>query len=132
MFPIIAVAGAISAAASVIKGAAWLADQFDSTKAAAADGKTVAKPRTEAKVSPFEAALAAQAAGQSVPGRGADAAPAKNSTPFVMARPANGIDYDSLARMQAGLAAYGHVGDRHGQDPREPSGRGEDAPITRS
>jgi hypothetical protein len=134
MFPFVAIAGAISAAASVIKGASWIADQLDSSRTTSAGSKVGVKPQTEAKASSFEAALAAQAAGQTLPGGSTSAEAAKNSTPYAWVQPTRGTDYDTLARMQAGLAAYGHIGERHGNDAgsaRQSSADGR-APITRS
>jgi hypothetical protein len=138
MFPIIAIGGAISAVASVIKGVSWLSDKLGSSTAAAASGKAGVKSATEAKVSPFEDALAAQAAGQTVPGSGAGNATAGNPPLYAMVQPTHGTDYDTLARMKAGMAAYGHIGEHHGNHPGagkpagSPVGSDDDRPVTRS
>ncbi len=113
MLPLIALAGVIGAVMSVAKGAAWASDQLDSTRGAASvGGKGGAKAQIEAKSAPFADALAAQVAGQSMP-----ASPA--ATPMLINMPPpHGTDYDALARMKAGFAAYNHVGAHHGGHPK--------------
>jgi hypothetical protein len=113
MLPLIALAGVIGAVMSVAKGAAWASDQVDSTKGAASvGGKGGAKTQIDAKSAPFADALAAQVAGQSMP-----ASPAATPMPINLP-PSQGTDYDALARMQAGLAAYNHIGAHHGDHPK--------------
>ena len=110
MFPIVAIGGAISAAASVIKGISWLSDQLDSTKgAASAGGKAKAQSATAIGAASFETTLAAQTAGQSVPAVTAAPAPL---APSLLSQ-LHGTDYDALARMKAGVMAYNHNNDPH-------------------
>jgi hypothetical protein len=98
MLPLIAIAGVIGAVMSVAKGAAWASDQVDSTKGAASvGGKGGSKAQIDAKSATFADALAAQVAGQT---------------------PSQGTDYDAMARMKAGFAAYNHVGAHHGGHPK--------------
>lgn len=124
MFPIVAIGGVIGAVISVAKGASWLAEQLDSSKVGASVGsKPEPKTATEAKASQFEAALAAQVAGQKAP---VATAAAQASLP-----PVGGPDYDALARMKAGLFAYSHVGE-HRDGQAKASAAGEDRPVTRS
>lgn len=135
MFPLIAIGGVIGAVVSAIQGASWLSDHLDSSKAASAGGKAAAKPPAEAKVSPFEAALAAQAAGQTLPGSGSSAASANSPTPATaIVPPIHGTDYDTLARMKAGIVAYSHIGERHGNHAGavKPPGSDDNKPITQS
>jgi hypothetical protein len=107
MFPLIAIAGAISAVASVAKGASWLSAHVGAAKTASADGNAHGKPQTSAKASPFEAVLAAQAAGQTLPVSARHQPTARCTAPT-----------DALARMKAGLVAYNHVGEHHGKHRR--------------
>ena len=134
MLPLLAIGGVIGAVMSIGKGASWLADQLAPTNEAGASAdKSTAKPQT-AMSSAFETALAAQAAGQTVPGAG-NIAPTPTTTPSTVAAPggiiqlAHGTDYDVQARIQAGIAAYGNIGDRHGQHggAAKPQGTGDDA-----
>ncbi len=124
MFPLVAIGSVIGAVMSIAKGASWVAAQLDSTKAPASVGGTAdAKPVTDAKASQFEAALAAQVAGQKAP---------VSSVPTANVPLAHGPDYDSLARMKAGVLAYSHVGE-HRSNHGKPAGiSGEDQPIGRS
>jgi hypothetical protein len=113
MLPLIALAGVIGAVMSVAKGAAWASDQVDSTKGAASvGGKGGTGTQIDAKSAPFADALAAQVAGQSMP-----ASPAVTPMPINMPPP-SGTDYDALARMKAGFAAYNHIGAHHGDHPK--------------
>ena len=113
MLPLIAIAGVIGAVMSVAKGAAWASDQVDATKGAASvGGKAGAKAQIDAKSAPFADALAAQVAGQSMP-----ASPAATPMPINMP-PSQGTDYDALARMKVGFAAYNHIGAHHGDHPK--------------
>jgi hypothetical protein len=133
MFPLIAIAGVISAVASAAKGASWLSDKVNPTgTAAASGGKTGVKPPTDAKVSPFEATLAAQAAGQTLPGSSTGTVVATRPMTSPMVPPIHGTDYDSLARMQAGLTAYGQIGQHHGNHAgsAKPPGAEDGKPIT--
>lgn len=75
-------------------------------------GKGEAKSQTDAKLSPsFEAALAAQVTGQSVPTTSSSTAtPAASSLTSVQQY---GTNYDALERTQAGIAAYSRAGEHH-------------------
>jgi hypothetical protein len=134
MFPLIAIAGAISAVASVAKGASWLSAHVGASKTASAGGNAEVKPRASGKASPFEAVLAAQAAGQTLPGNATGSPAAKSAAPSAMVSPIHGTDYDTLARMQAGMAAYSRIGDHHGNHAGAAGSTGseDDKPITRS
>jgi len=119
MLPLLAIGGVIGAIMSVAKGASWVSDQIGPASGAEATAKSEKQAQT-AKAAPFEKALAAQAAGPSVPTRGtiapapAAAVPAAGPASAGILAATHGTDYDSLARMQAGIAAYGSVGERHG------------------
>jgi hypothetical protein len=134
MFPLIAIGGAISAVASVIKGASWVSDKLSSSGSAATSGKDAARPESAAKASPFEAALAAQGAGQTLPGSGTRPAAATSAAQATTVPPSHVTDYDTVARMKAGMAAYTHIGERHGNHAGAaiPPGTDEDKPITRA
>jgi len=122
MFPLLAIGGVIGAVVSVAKGASWLSDQLDSTKnAASAGGKLESRPANEAKTSPFEAALAAQVAGQSLPTSTATPSAQVASVTAMQ----HGTDYDALARMKAGAFAYSHLGEHHSH--QKPASHGSDA-----
>ena len=144
MFPLIAIGGAIGAILSTIKGASWVSNQIDAAKGADATATSDKQSQTAGAAS-FEKALAAQAAGQSVPTAAGNApaaaapapavaapAPASAAAPAPTPTPApagilaaaQGTDYASLARMQAGIAAYGSVGEHRGHHsghPRPPA-----------
>jgi hypothetical protein len=117
MFPLIAIGSAIGAVVSIVQGVNWLSDQLGSSKATGSTGgKADTKVQEASKVSPFEQALAAQVAGQPVPGTGNNV-PASQTSPIAQgilqatAAPSmHRTDYNSLARMQAGIAAYGSIG----------------------
>jgi hypothetical protein len=130
MLPLIALGGVISAVGSVIKGASWLSDKLSSTSAPAASAVNPAA-KTDAKFSPFEAALKAQVAGQTLPGSSAGATAATSLTSSSAVPLTHGTDYDSLARMQAGMAAYSQIGEHHGNHPgaANPVGTIDDKPI---
>jgi hypothetical protein len=136
MLPLVAIGGVIGAVMSVVKGASWLSDQLGSSNTASVGGKGDAKAATGASTSPFETALAAQAAGQTVPtGTTSDAPAASPTLSPSMVTATHGVDHDALARMNAGLAAYNHVGQRHGKHPggaAKPSGTVSDVPSIRS
>jgi hypothetical protein len=134
MFPLIAIGGAISAVVSVIHGTSWLSGQLGHAKSADAAGPTAsAKPQTNAMPSRFETALAAQATGQTLPGSVIGGA-AKSPAPPAMTPLIHGTDYDSLARMKAGMAAYSHIGEHHGNraGATTPPGTDDDKPVTQS
>jgi hypothetical protein len=134
MFPLIAIGGAISAVVSVVHGTSWLSGKLGMAKSAAAAGPTAtANPQTNALSSRFEAALAAQATGQTLPGSTIGGA-AKSPTLPAMTPLIHGTDYDSLARMNAGMAAYSQIGEHHGNRAgvtRAP-GADDDKPVTQS
>jgi hypothetical protein len=122
MFPLLAIGGVIGAVMSVAKGASWLSDQLDATKnAASAGGKSETRPATDAKATSFEATLAAQVAGQSLPA--STPAPSAQVAGVTATQP--GTDYDALARMRAGVFAYSHVGEHHNH--QKPALQGSDA-----
>ena len=130
MVPILAIASVVSATAAVIKGAVWLADQMSSDgKAGPVADKGAPKPGDAAASGPFQAALSAQMAGQTMPGAptvppisGAPTAPgAPVSTDATVATLQLSKD-DVRARVQAGMTAYGRVGERHA----EPTGLSAD------
>jgi len=105
MLPLLAIGGVIGAVMSAAKGVSWLSGQLDSTKAAAsAGGKAATTPATSAKMSQFAATLAAQVAGQNVPVSAQTTAANVPLQQHVTA-------YDTAARIKAGLAAYGQVGE---------------------
>jgi hypothetical protein len=106
MFPLLAIAGVVSAVASVAKGASWLSGKLDSAGAASESGKAGAKPMTAAQASQFDAVLSAQVAGQSVP--------VSPSAPVNVLPHQSGPNYASLASIQAGIVAYNHVGEHRG------------------
>jgi hypothetical protein len=104
VLPLIAIGGVIGAVMSVAKGASWLSDQLDQTKSSAsAGGKAEPKTTDTAKASPFAATLAAQVAGQSVP--------VSTPTPVSLPQQQQTPDYDTAARIKAGLVAYGQIGE---------------------
>ena len=120
MFPILAVASVVSATAAVIKGAVWLADQVSNdSKATPVADKGPPKPG-DAAAGPFQAALSAQMAGQDMPS-GPASSPVSGSTGSVGASVSADSTVATLqlskddvrARVQAGMAAYGRVGERH-------------------
>jgi hypothetical protein len=136
MFPLVAIGGVIGAIVSVAKGASWLSDQLGSTKGTGSvGGKTEVKPGSDAKASSFQAALAAQAAGQSVPPSASTAPttlPAAASSAMLPAQQ-HGPDYDAIARMKAGIFAYSHVGEhRDGHDKATQPSSGADGSVGRS
>ncbi len=120
MFPILAIASAVSATAAVIKGAVWLADQLSSDgKAGQIADKGAPKPGDAAVSGPFQAALSAQMAGQTMPG--APTVPPVSLAPSSPGAPVSAeatvatlqLSKDDVrARVQAGMTAYGLVGDR--------------------
>jgi hypothetical protein len=119
MLPLLAIGGVIGALFSIGKGAHWVADQVTSSgEGSASADKSSATPQS-AQAAAFSAALAAQGAGQTVPGAAgaaqasSAAVPAVASSSSIIGLP-HGTDYDTLARVQAGIAAYGKVGDGHG------------------
>jgi hypothetical protein len=133
VFPLIAIAGVVSAVVSVAQGTSWLSGKINPANAGATSGsKAAAKPPADAKVSPFEATLAAQAAGQTLPGSRTGTVAAMSPMASSMVPPIHGADYDSLARMKAGLAAYGQIGQHHGNHTgsAKPSGAEDDKSIT--
>jgi hypothetical protein len=113
MLPLAIVGGVIGAVVSAIQGASWLSDQIGPSNATSAGGKGTPKAQADARNSPFEAALAAQVAGQTVPAGAGPAVVAANmpAVSAVMPPLTHGTDYDALARMKAGVVAYSHVGE---------------------
>ncbi len=108
MFPIAIIAGVIGAAVSVAQGASWVQDHVGSSgDSTSVGGKSDAKAQTSAGLSPsFEAALAAQVTGQSVP-----ASTTGSATSASTAAVHQATGYDTLERTKAGLAAYSHLGE---------------------
>ena len=129
MFPIAIVAGVIGAVVSGAQGASWLSDHIGSTKnTASAGGKSEPTSQTDAKsTSPFEAALAAQVTGQSVP-----TSTPVTSTQSSLPVPPLGTSYDTLARTTAGIAAYSQVGEHRNGHTKQSTGTSDDNPVTRS
>jgi hypothetical protein len=136
MLPLLVVGGVIGAVVSAIQGGSWLSDHLGAAgSAATAGGKGEVTPQTQARLSSFEAALAAQAAGQTLPTGTATAAPASGpTTSAAIVSQTHGLDYDALARMKAGIMAYSHVGQHHGDHTgsAKPPGSADDEPVTRS
>jgi hypothetical protein len=129
MFPIAIIAGVIGAVVSTAQGASWVSNHLDSSKAAAsAGGKGEAKPQTDAKATSFDATLAAQVAGQGVPASPAAVAAAPSHLP----PPQHATTYDTLARTQAGIVAYSHVGEHHGSHARPKPNAGDGQGVTSS
>jgi len=124
MFPLLAIGGVISAVASVAKGASWLAGKLDSTGTASDSGKAGGKPMTAAQASQFDAVLSAQVAGQSVP--------VSPSAPVNVLPHQSGLDYNSLASIQAGMVAYNHVGEHRGNHAKALSSASDDGAIARA
>ena len=129
MFPIAIVAGVIGAVVSGAQGASWLSDHIGSTKnTASAGGKSEPTSQTDAKsASPFEAALAAQVTGQSVP-----TSTPVTSTQSSLPVPPLRTSYDTLARTTAGIAAYSQVGEHRNGHTKQSTGTSDDNPVTRS
>ena len=111
MFPLMVIGGVIGAMMSIGKGASWVSDQLHSaTSSGSAGGKDAPAAATNAKAGSFDAALAAQTAGPSVPA----VAVASATAPAPMLVPhAHAGDYDQLARMKAGVEAYNTIGEHH-------------------
>ncbi|MEJ0018407.1 MAG: hypothetical protein WDN25_17970 [Acetobacteraceae bacterium] len=124
MFPLVAIGGVIGAVVSVARGVSWLAEQLDSSRSSgSAAAKSEVKTAGEAKPSPFEAVFAAQVAGQKAP----VGTPAAISSPLVA-----GPEYDTVARMKAGMIAYSHIGERHGSHAKPLTGTVEDRPVAQA
>ena len=103
MFPIVAIGTVIGAIASVVKGASWLNDHVSAVKDtdAAPDAR-----KADGAGAGFQAALAAQAAGQVVPVASPPVGPAVSGSGLLVIPQTHETDYQSLAQMRAGLAAY--------------------------
>jgi hypothetical protein len=115
MLPLMVVGGVIGAVVSAIQGASWLSDQLGPSNAASVGGKGGVQAQADAKASPFEATLTAQVAGQAVPASATSAVTLNSPTLSADILPVtHSTDYAALARLNAGLAAYSHVGTRHG------------------
>jgi len=117
MFPLlIGAIGAIGAVVSAIKGGSWISDQIGAAgSGASVGGKSAVTSQADAAATPFAAALAAQAAGQTVPispGVTTVAGSATSSTPAIL--PLQSTSFDILARTNAGIAAYHHIGEHLG------------------
>jgi len=133
MLPLAIVGGVLGAVVSAIQGASWLSDQIGPSNATSAGGKGAPKAQADARNSPFEAALAAQVAGQTVPAS-ANPVVAATAPATVMAPPTHGTDYDALARMKAGVVAYSHVGEHRANQAGAGKSPGAvaDAAVSRS
>jgi hypothetical protein len=117
MFPLlIGAIGAIGAVVSAIKGGSWLSDQIGASgTGASVGGKAGVTAQSDTAANQFEAALAAQGAGQTVPGSSSVTAMASSVAPAAPTiLPVHSTDYDVLARTSAGIVAYNHVGEHHG------------------
>ena len=132
MLPLIAIGGAIGAVVSAVQGASWLSGHVHAAgTAASAGGKSGVTSRADAGSASFEAALAVKTAGQALPANATGAAGTKAAVPSAVAPPIRGTDYDTIARMKAGFAAYSHVGERHGSHSGNAGSSGsEDKPVT--
>jgi hypothetical protein len=131
MFPIAIVAGVIGAAVSSAQGASWLQDHLGASGDASSVGsKSDAKPQgASAGVSPsFQAALAAQVTGQSVPTTAASTAPTGSSVASIPQT----TSYDMLARTKAGIAAYSQSGEHHNGHAKTSDSTADDRLITQS
>jgi hypothetical protein len=128
MLPLIAIGAVVSA----FQGASWLSGHVNAAgTAASAGGKSRVTSQADARSASFEAALAAKTAGQTLPSDSTGATAPKGAAPSTIAPPIHGTDYDTIARMKAGFAAYSHIGERHGSHSGNPSSSGsEDKPIT--
>jgi hypothetical protein len=118
MLPLLAIGGVIGALFSIGKGASWVAEHATPSQEGSASADKSAGTAQSAQAAAFSAALAAQGAGQSVPGPAVAAlAPGAAATTVAptggIVTLTQGTDYDTLARVQAGIAAYGKVGDGH-------------------
>ena len=130
MFPIAIIAGVIGAVVSTAQGASWASDHLGSSKAASAGGKAAATSQPDAKTSAsFEAALAAQVTGQSVPAGSATTSSAASS---VTSTQQYGTDYDTLARTSAGITAYGRAAEHRAGSAPSTQDTTSDSQITRS
>ena len=135
MLPLMVVGGVIGAVVSAIQGASWLSDQIGPSNAASAGGKGGVQAQADAKISPFETALAAQVAGQTLPASTAGAvAPSSPTLSAGILPVTHSTDYDALARMNAGIAAYSHVGTHHSNHTGAAKSPGSvrDDPVIRS
>jgi hypothetical protein len=134
MLPVLVVGGIIGAVVSAIQGYSWISDQIGPSNAASVGGKDAPKSSAEATASPFETTLAAQVAGQSVPATPDTVAAAVTSPdPSASLLPmTHGTDYDALARMQAGITAYSHIGEHRSNHPgsAKPQGTAADGSIS--
>ena len=131
MLPLLVLGGIIGAVVSAVQGGSWLSDKVDASNNSASvggkGGKASATLATDAKTSPFAAALSAQVAGQSMP-----AGPPVAALPSSLPPSQNGTDYDALARMKAGLVAYNNIGEHHGNHTGQPPELGDSGSIIRS
>jgi hypothetical protein len=129
MFPIAIIAGVIGAVVSGAQGASWVSDHVGSSKdTASVGGKSETTSQTDAKSSsPFEAALAAQVTGQSVPASKA-VTPTQSSVPVSQL----GTDYDTLERTKAGITAYSQVGEHRNSHAKQSTGTSDAGSVTRS
>jgi hypothetical protein len=127
MFPIAIVAGVIGAAVSVAQGASWVQNHVGpSGSASSVGGKSDATSQTSGSTSAsFDAVLAAQAAGQSVP---TSTTSTPVSTSSALTTQAHQLtSYDTLERTKAGVAAYSHAGQHRNSEKASESGS-----VTRS
>ena len=115
MFPIVAIGTVIGAVASVIKGASWLKDHVSSAEDAGA-APEAGKP-ADGPGAAFQAALAAQGAGQVMPAAPAPGSTAGSGNGLLVIPQTHDTDYQSLAQMRAGLAAYQAADLRRSHDP---------------
>ena len=127
MFPIAIVAGVIGAVVSTAEGATWASQHLGSSNSSSVGSKTATSGESDAKSS-FEATLAAQVTGQSVP-TGTTSTSATTST---VAATQQLTGYDTLARTQAGIAAYGQVGEHHNSQTGSKSDASDVSPLVKS
>jgi hypothetical protein len=129
MFPIAIIAGVIGAVVSRAEGATWASQHLGSSKSSSVGSKTAASVEADAKATPsFEATLAAQVTGQSVPTSTTSALSATST----VAATQQLTDYDTLARTQAGIAAYTQVGEHHNSHAGSKSDASDVSPLIRS
>jgi len=130
LFPILAIASVVSATASVIKGAVWLADQLSNDDKVGPVADKRAPKAGDAAASPFQAALSAQMTGQDMPSASMGAAMSGSAASFGAPVSTDATvstlqlsKDDVRARVQAGMTAYGLVGERHAEHAGLPADR---------
>jgi hypothetical protein len=133
MFPIAIVAGVIGAVVSTAQGASWIQDHLGSSgDASSVGGKSDAKSPSSAGTSPsFEAALAAQVTGQSVP-TSTTTGTTGTAVAATVASVHQATAYDTLERTKAGIATYGHVGEHRNGHAKSSNGATDEHLATKA